>query len=152
MEEKNIMEDYQKKTKSPSLWDSKKFAELMDYSAVEAAKYAIDCGIDTEIMGMPVKDYVACNGVMDNAPKNLMIGEEAGHMTLGEGHKELSADEEVVEADEVTEDVKVEEVTEENSELNKEQIQELLAANGVEFKFTLWTKKLLEIAKENNLL
>jgi hypothetical protein len=49
MEEKNIMESYQERAGSRSIRDSKKFAELMNYSHKEAAQYCIDCGVDTEI-------------------------------------------------------------------------------------------------------
>lgn len=41
-----------------SLFDNRRFAELMAHSHIDAAQYCVDCGIDTEINGVSVYEMV----------------------------------------------------------------------------------------------
>lgn len=121
MAEVEIVKAQQEQTGAKSFWDSRKFAELMAYSAVEAAQFCIDCGIDTEINGINVKDIVA---------GKTPVVEEVTTVV-----QELPT-----------------EIYEEVPLLSKEDLQELLKANNIKFSHLTGEKKLLEIAKLNNLL
>jgi hypothetical protein len=123
MAEVEIVKAQQEQSGAKSFWDSRKFAELMAYSAVDAAQFCIDCGIDTEINGINVKDIVAGK----------------------------TPTEETIITPTITEDI-VEGTDEEVPLLTKEDLQELLKANNIKFSHLTGEKKLLDIAKSNNLL
>lgn len=106
-----------------SLWDSRRFAELITFSVTDAAQYCVDCGNDTEINGVSVYDIV---GKVETQEKKVETQEEAIE-------------------DKFTED-------EQKPVLTKEDLQELLKANNIEFKNTFGEKRLLELAIENGLL
>jgi len=57
--EKQIAEETQKKIKAKRAWNSMTFSGLMKYDPLEAARFAVDCGINTEMYGVPVKEYIA---------------------------------------------------------------------------------------------
>lgn len=118
MAEVEIVKAQQQQSGAKSFWDSRKFAELMAYSAVDAAQFCIDCGIDTEINGINVNDIVA-------------------------GKTQLEVKEDIEELSTIDEEVPL---------LTKEDLQELLKANNIKFSHLTGEKKLLEIAKSNNLL
>jgi hypothetical protein len=124
MAEVEIVKAQQEQSGAKSFWDSRKFAELMAYSAVDAAQFCIDCGIDTEINGINVKDIVA---------GKTPVVEEITTVI-----QELPVDEAIVD--------------EEVPLLTKEDLQELLKANNIKFSNLTGEKKLLDIAKSNNLL
>lgn len=133
MAEVNIAKENQKKLKAKKFWNSMTFAELMAYSKLEAAQYAIDCWVNTRIMGMGAEDYVAkytnwTTEIKENVPSPK------------------------------AEDEVVTDIPETNTsdwteiKLSKEDLQELLKANNVEFKWNLWEAKLMILAQENGLL
>jgi hypothetical protein len=104
----------------------------MSFSAKDAAQYAIDCNIDTNIHGMTAQEYVdKCNGTV----KVNVVEETAVEITK-------------------TEEVKYEttETTETNAELSKEVLVELLKANNIKFHPSTGVEKLMILAKENGLL
>lgn len=133
MAEVSIPKENQKRLKAKKFRNSMTFAELMAYSKIEAAQYAIDCWVKTRIMWMSAEDFVAkyTNGTVE-IKENVPTSE--------------------------TDDEIITDVPENNTpdwtevKLNKEDLQELLKANNIEFKKTLWNKKLLILAQENGLL
>lgn len=126
MAEINLAQAHREKTWAANLWDSRKFAELMAYSATDAAQYAVDCNINTNIHGMSAQDFV-------NKQKGIVKAE-------------------VVEEIVVEPTVKEEVIGEQKASLSKEDLQELLKANNIKFHPATGIEKLVNIAKENNLL
>lgn len=124
MLEKNIMESYKEKTEAICTRDSKKFAELMAYSHKEAAQYCIDCGNDTEIGWVNVKDIVKW------ITKSVKT--------------ELAPEVQKVEG--------VEGEIEWKAELSVEDLREILTAKEIPFKKSFWIKKLVELATDNNII
>jgi hypothetical protein len=109
------------------------FAELMAYSKVEAAQYAIDCWVDTEIMWMSAKDFVAKHTnwaieVEDNTP-SLKVDDW------------IATDTSNIDTSDWAE-----------IKLSKEDLQELLKANNIKFGRNSWEAKLMILAQENGLL
>lgn len=125
----DISKELQIKNKTKKFRSSTTFAELMAYSPVEAAQYAIDCWLKTEIMWVPAEEFVKNNWVI----------------------KETEKKEEVV-ANIETEEPIITPENEDSVELTKEDIQELLKANNIAFHHATGIAKLIELAKQNNLL
>ncbi len=133
MAEVSIPKENQKRLKAKKFRNSMTFAELMAYSKVEAAQYAIDCWVNTRIMGMSAQDFVAkhtnwTTEIEENVPSP-------------EAEDEIVTD--IPEAN-------TSDWTEVN--LSKSDLQELLKANNIEFKWNLWEAKLMILAQENGLL
>ncbi len=128
MAEVNIAKETQKKLNAKKFRNSSTFAELMEYSKVEAAQYAIDCWVNTSIMWVSAEYYVKSAWILPEEKK-----EPEKEAVLKEESKEIEKDEWEV-------------------ELSKEDLQELLKSNNIEFKKTMWQKRLLELAQENDLL
>lgn len=133
MAEVNIPQENQKRLKAKKFRNSMTFAELMAYSKVEAAQYAIDCWVNTRIMWMSAQDFVA---KYTNWTTEI---------------------EESVQTPKVEDDVETD-LPENNTtdwtevSLSKEDLQELLKANGIKYNHNLWEKKLMILAQENGLL
>ena len=128
MTDVNLAADHQSKTKAKSIYDNGRFVALLGYDPKAAAQYCIDCNLDTEIYGIPVKEYVKW------LPKAT------------EDKIETPIEEEIEsETDEVEE-------KEETVEITKEDLQELLKANNIKYHHAAWVKKLTELANDNNLL
>jgi len=128
MAEVIIVKENQKRLKAKKILNFMAFAELMAYSKVEAAQYVIDCWINTRIMGMKPEDFIKSVESKRNQVKEEKV---------------------------IIKEPKIEEETEKTDwevELSKEDLQELLKSNNIEFKKTLWQKKLLELAQESGLL
>lgn len=168
MSEVYIMQEHQKKTKATRIWNSSTFGDLMEYNPLEAAKYAVDCGIDTQIYWMPVKEYIEKaeaaieqNNIKkeefeeneDQKAEEARLEAEAAQLAAEEIAKNAleSLNKENTETTEQTTEETTTETTE-NIELSKEDLQELLKSNNIEFPGTLGQKKLLELAQKNNLL
>lgn len=107
-----------------SLFDNRRFAELMAHSHQDAAQYCVDCGIDTEINGISVYE---------------MVGAKKETVKTVEEVKEVIETPKV----EATDDVPL---------LTKEELQELLRNNDIKFSHLLGEAKLLQLAQENKLL
>ena len=133
MAEVSISTENQKRMKAKKFRSSMTFAELMAYSKLEAAQYAIDCGINTRIMWMSAEDYVAKYTNWTPEIKENVPSPE-------------------------TEDEVVTDIPESNTsdwtevKLSKSDLQELLKANNIKFNQNLWDKKLMILAQENGLL
>lgn len=140
MAEVEIVKVQQKQVWAKSFWDSRKFAELMAYSSMDAAQYCIDCWIETEINGMDVKDIVAWKKKIEEV-EEVEVADNTTDKVLEENLPEYTTT--------LTKDT---EIDEEIPSLTKEDLQELLKANSIAFKNTFWQKKLLEIAQDNKLL
>ena len=124
----DLAKKHKEKTGAKKFWNSRTFSELFAYSPVEAAQYQLDCRIaDAEIFGMPSAEYIKQQEALNN-PKPVEIKEEP--------KKEVV---EVVEK-------------EESTDLTKEDVQELLKANKIDFHHALGIKKLVELAITNKLL
>ena len=178
----DIMQEKQLNEKTLKVWSYTTFSSLMAYSPYQAAMFAIDCGIKTEIYGISVEDYVAAYDAKKLREEN---GEEVNvqqeQLDKEEAEKQAAIEKEEAEAKELAEKARLEneellankdkvdeattttptteETTEqttqegaETNELSKEDLQELLKANNIEFPGTIGQKKLLELAKTNNLL
>lgn len=133
MAEVNIPQENQKRLKAKKFRNSVTFAELMAYSKVEAAQYAIDCWVNTRIMGMSAEDYVAKYTNWTTEIEQSVPTPEA--------------------EDKVETDVPENNTTDWTEvSLSKEDLQELLKANGIKYNHNLWEKKLMILAQENGLL
>lgn len=133
MAEVNIPQENQKRLKAKKFRNSMTFAELMAYSKVEAAQYAIDCWVNTRIMWMSAQDFVAKHTNWTPEIKENVPSPKA--------------------KDEIVTDIpetNTSDWTEVN--LSKSDLQELLKANNIEFKWNLWEAKLMILAQENGLL
>lgn len=132
MGEIDIVKENQKKSGALKMRSSTTFAELMAYSTREAAQYAIDCWINTNIMGMSAEDYIKSLDTEkketkeENKPENKEEIVEETPIKVEEGENQIS--------------------------LGKEDYKELLKANGIKFNHNLGEQKLKELVIENNLL
>ena len=177
----DIMQEKQLNEKTLKVWSYTTFSSLMAYSPYQAAMFAIDCGIKTEIYGISVEDYVAAydakklreeNGEEVNVQQEQLDKEEAEKLAAKEKeeaealelaekarleNEELLANKDKVDEAPVTTETTTETTDEtkevaSNEELSKEDLQELLKANNIDFPGNIGQKKLLELAKTNNLL
>lgn len=175
--EKKIVEETQKKTKSKRMWDSQTFSGLMAYDPLEAAKFAVDCGVETSLYGVPVKEYIAKreaelesskwtiedNIKADEADKKAKADAKAAAAQkkaaqVAEHDAKLAANWGKISEEEPTTEVveetatTVEPTTEETEELSADDLKELLRANNIKFHHQLGEAKLLKLAQENKLL
>ena len=127
MAEVSIQKENQKRLKAKKFRNSMTFAELMAYSKVEAAQYAIDCWVNTRIMWMSAQDFVAKHVWQVKEPEFIEPMPE------------------ILEETESVQDTW-------EWALTKEDLQELLKANGIKYNKNLWNKKLMILAQENGLL
>jgi len=137
----DLSQEMQKRSKSRKFWSSRTFAELMAYSKLEAAMYAVDCWVDTKIMWMPVKEFIA------NSQKAIA----AGNTPKKKESKKVvkNSDPEEDEEEEVDWD---EESDTTDPVISECDLKEALTSKWIAFHHKAGMKKLMELAKTSGLL
>lgn len=118
------------------------FSELMNYSKLEAAKYARDCGVITYIDDLDVNEYIKKHEGLVEDDEDVKGDEVVDTNENPEENKDAKKNE----------DEKTLENPEDEKVYTKEEIMELLDLNQIDYKKNFGLKRLLEIAETNNLL